>query len=276
MRFFQSLRLLVDAMLPDFLLSTCTIRAGTENGLHLLDTSEQNLACDEPTNALGARRAGERALVCPELAERLDSVERRGEVNADVFDNIHLVEADHRGKLREEFVVSVARVETDGQNGNFVSLSIDVDEMKFGLAAVAADRMIGRGVNMPALEVGGHVVVGETGVGRPVAVVFNVESRSISPVQKFTSNAAVVAVAEGGYVVERQAVVQREGDWGLLGSGLAEGVIGVDLAPVEGRLVSPIVLCAVGALCGVLIWVGLAGNQFRTLAIVVRRALRAC
>jgi hypothetical protein len=62
-------RLLVDSVLPDFLFCSSTVCAGTQNCLHLLNASEENLSGDEPTDTFVTGRASQTALVGPELVE---------------------------------------------------------------------------------------------------------------------------------------------------------------------------------------------------------------
>lgn len=81
---------------------------------------------------------------------------------------------------------------------------IDVDEVQFGFGAVAADRVVGGCVDVPAFEVGGLVVVGNAGVRGPVARVRDGESGAVTPVVEVASDGTVVV--EFGKVVERKAV----------------------------------------------------------------------
>lgn len=92
-----------------------------------------------------------------------------------------------------------------------MAFSVDMDEMEFGFAAVATDGMVGWGVDVPALEVNGLVVVGEAWVGGPVNVflrciliVCNGESRTVAPVVEVTGDATVVL--ESRHVVQSQSV----------------------------------------------------------------------
>jgi hypothetical protein len=108
-----------------------------------------------------------------------------------------------------------------------VARSVDVHEVELGFAAVAADRVVRGCVDVPALEVHGLVVVGETRVRGPVAVVGESEGRAVTPVVEVTGYIAQVIV-KAGHVVERETVAEGEGNRGLLGSDLTEAVFWID------------------------------------------------
>lgn len=216
--------LLVDAMLPDLLLGARAVGAGTEDGLHLGDAREQGLAGDEPADAFMAGGAGEAALVGPELVEVQDAVEGEAEVQGGLLLSARLVEADHGGQLGEELVVGVAGVEAEGEDGDLMTLGVDVDKVHLRLGAVAADGVVGRGVDVPADHVDRLVVVGERGVARVDALgVGDGEGRAVAPVEEVARH--VGRVVEDGAVVEGQTVTEAQGDGRLLGAGLAEGVV---------------------------------------------------
>ena len=67
--------------------------------------------------------------------------------------------------------------------------------MKLRFAAVAADGVVGGGVDMPPLEVHGRVVVGEAWVGCPVAVVCDGEGGPVAPVVEVAGDGACVGEA---------------------------------------------------------------------------------
>jgi len=87
--------LLVDAVLPDLLLRTRAVSARTKNSLHLLHTRVKDLPRHKPANALRARRARQATLVRPELAEVLDRLQRRREVDAGFDLAGRVAEGDH-------------------------------------------------------------------------------------------------------------------------------------------------------------------------------------
>jgi hypothetical protein len=62
---------LIDAVLPNLLLSSRAVCTRTKNRLHLIHASEQDLPCDEPSDALVARRRRQATLVRPKLVEIL-------------------------------------------------------------------------------------------------------------------------------------------------------------------------------------------------------------
>jgi hypothetical protein len=210
-------------MLPDLLLRPRRIRAGPKNSLHLRHSREHNLARHKPPNTLRARRARQTSLVGPELAEKLHRLQRSGVVDGRGLDNIHVAEVNHFGHLREKWGVEVAWIEADRHDGGLVARNINVYEMELGFAAVAADRVIRRCVDVPALEVHGNVVVCETRVRSPVAVVLDGEGGAVSPVVEVPAYVAEVVV-ESGNVVDCETVAEREGNGRLLGPGLAEAV----------------------------------------------------
>ena len=186
-------------MLPDLLLRPRRVSAGTKNSPHLINTSEDDLPGNKPANTLRARRAGQATLVRPELVEVKNALEQRCEVHGGRLLSTHLCVTDHRRQLIEESGVVVTRVETNGQDGGFVAGGVDVDKMELGFATVTTYRVIGWGVNVPALEVDGLVVVGEVWVGRPVNVFLccvlimcNGEGGTVTPVVEVTRDAAVV------------------------------------------------------------------------------------
>lgn len=192
--------LFVDAMLPDFLLSPCRVGACTQDILHLLDTSEQNLPSNEPSDALMARRAGQATLVSPELVEVLHRLHSEGEVHLDRFLDLHLIKPNHRRELLEKGAVEVTRVKTEGENRALMAFSIDVDKVHLGLATIASNRVISWGMDVPAFKIECCIVVSETGVRCPVSVVGECESGTIAPVEKVAGYRA--SIVEGWDVIE--------------------------------------------------------------------------
>ena len=193
-------------MLPDLLLRPRRVGASTKNSPHLVDTSEENLSGDEPADTLSARRAGQATLVGPELVEVENALKQRSKVHSTWLLNTHFCVADHGRQLLEEGRVVVTGIETNGHDGLFVASGVDVDEMELGFAAITTNGMISWGVNVPALEVDGLVVVGEAWVRCPInlslyygLLVSDSECGSVAPVVEVTGDAAVVL--ELGYMV---------------------------------------------------------------------------
>lgn len=198
------LELLVDAMLPDLLLSSCRIGTRRQDSLHLLDACEHDLPSNEPPNTLGARWAGQAALVRPELVEVLDALHGECEIHLESLFSLQVIETNHGRKLLEEGAVEVTRIQTEGENSAFMALAIYMDEVHFGLAAIAVDRVVGRGVDVPAFQIECLVVVRKAWMRCPIAVMSKRECRAIAPVEEVTRSFA--RVVEGWYVVERETV----------------------------------------------------------------------
>ena len=132
-------KLLVDAMLPHLLLSSCRVGARAQDSLHLLDTGEQNLSSNEPPDTFVAGWASQTALICPEFVEVLDALHGECEIHVKRLLDLHLIKTDHGRKLIEEGAVEVTRVQAEGEDGTLMTLGIDVDEVHLSLAAVASN-----------------------------------------------------------------------------------------------------------------------------------------
>ena len=96
---------------------------------------------------------------------------------------------------------------------------------------------------MPSFKIHSGVVIRKTRMRRPVAIVCDGEGRAITPIIEVTRYGAIVV--ELGHVVEREAVAEGQGNGRLLCSGLAEAIGRIDSSPIERRLISPVILCAV-------------------------------
>lgn len=59
----------IDLMIPDLLLCSRRKGAHTQDVLHLSIGNKHDVSRHEPSQALGARRAGEAAAICPEVIE---------------------------------------------------------------------------------------------------------------------------------------------------------------------------------------------------------------
>lgn len=105
-----------------------------------------------------------------------------------------------------------------------MTFSVNVHEMKLSAGAIVVYRMVSWGVDVPASKVDGLVVVGQRGVvGIDSLGVLHRKSRAVSPVPEVSHR--LVGIIESGDVVQREAVVEAERDWRLLGSRLAEFVL---------------------------------------------------
>lgn len=105
-----------------------------------------------------------------------------------------------------------------------MTLSVDVHEMQLGSGAVIVHRMVCWGVNVPAGQVDRLVIVGQRGVVSIDALgVLHGKSRTVSPIPEASHR--LVGIVESGDVIQREAVVEAERDWGLLGSSLAKFVV---------------------------------------------------
>jgi len=87
----------VDVVHPNGLDLPCTITRSFQNRPHLLHAREQVPACQEPPDALGARRSGQAALVSPELVESTCVVECQLQIQFQrLLHRRCLVPVDHR------------------------------------------------------------------------------------------------------------------------------------------------------------------------------------
>ena len=59
---------------------------------------------------------------------------------------------------------------------------VNMDEMKFGLAAIATDGVIGRRMDVPAFQKDCFVVVCNARMIGPVSIVCHSKSRSVAPI----------------------------------------------------------------------------------------------
>lgn len=90
-------------MQPNLLFRPRTKRTRPQQILHLPHTREQNVPRHKPSEPLLARRAGERPLIRPEVAEVGDLADGLHGVDGHVLDGGGVVKVDHRGRqLGEE------------------------------------------------------------------------------------------------------------------------------------------------------------------------------
>ncbi len=93
-----------------------------------------------------------------------------------------------------------------------MTFSVDVDEMHFGFAAIAADGVVGWGVDVPAFEVGGYVIpFHHRKAGVVVGGVAEGEGWTIAPVRPVAAYVAVIVV-EGWEMVEGKAIGGGQSD----------------------------------------------------------------
>lgn len=105
-----------------------------------------------------------------------------------------------------------------------MTLSVNVHEMQLSSGAVIVHRMVSRSVNVPAGQVNRLVVVCQRGVVSIDALgVLHGKSRTVSPIPEISHR--LVGIVESRDMVQREAVVEAERNWGLLGSSLAKFVL---------------------------------------------------
>jgi hypothetical protein len=261
---------------PNLLLRACTVSANPQNILHLRVANEQNLPGNEEPDSLTARRAGKTAPVSPHLAEIADLLQRHSRSRSAIDPRIKAVEVGearldgqgggllsahrHAGvvggqerRLAEEVgVAEDARVDADGEHGALGAVLVDVHEVQLGFGAVVLHAVVGGRVHVPADEVDGLVdavvVEGEVGGvevdgavdgGRAGgALRFGEgEGRAVAPVVVGALDRA--AVVKDWEVRGREALLEVQGDRGLLGADLAELEVGGEHAPVLTFVVGP-------------------------------------
>jgi hypothetical protein len=238
-------------VLPNHLLEAGRVGTGGEDGLHLGDADLEDAGGDEPADALVAGRGGQAALVGEEGVEAGDGLEGVAEVEGHGLLRLGIVPAvKGLGELGEEGVLDEVgnvdvegggaggrgrgerglfgwcRVDAETHHGLFVALGVHVDKVQLGVRADAVDDVVGGGVNVPAHEVDGLVVVRHGWVGRVVAVQGLVErkGRAVAPIAQGARG--VGAVVESRAVLAGQAVdLRAQGDGRLLCAGLAEFIV---------------------------------------------------
>jgi len=255
-------------MHPHLLLRPSTVRAHPQNILHLRIAHEKNVPRDEEPDPLAARRARQAAAVRPHLSEITSFAQRQSRRRSAVQANVSIVVvgealvgrrdggvafdsssgavgAGERRLGEEGRVAEDSRVDTNGQHGALGAVAVNMHEVQFGFGAVDLHTVVGGCVDMPADEVDGFVdaVVFE-GEVRGVEVDGAVdclrafgaagfgeaEGWAVAPVVELAGH--VACVVEAGEVGGTEALLEVERDWGLLGAGLAELVVGGEHAPV--------------------------------------------
>ena len=105
-----------------------------------------------------------------------------------------------------------------------MTLGVNVHEMQLSTRAIIVDRVVSRGVDVPAGQVDRFVVVGYRRVLSIYSlVVLHRESWTVSPIREVAHR--LVGIVESGDVVLRKPIVEAECDWGLFGPGLAKFVL---------------------------------------------------
>lgn len=171
-----------------------------------------------------AGRACQAALVGPELVEPRHTRQGFRQRQRDLG-GLRVVEPDEgRGELLYESIVGVAWIQHDGQHRLLVALGIDVHEMQLSAGAVVVNGVVSWGVDVPAGQVDGLVVVSQGRVVsvHPLGVLYG-KCRTVPPVPEISHR--LVGIVEGRDVVQRKPVVEAERDWRLLGSSLAKLVL---------------------------------------------------
>ena len=151
-------------MHPDLLLRPRRVAANTQDILHLLIAGVQHTPGNIEANALSARRASQATTVGPELAEHVDLAEQLADVEHGRGNGLGRLAVGDQGcgDALEESRLGVARVDADGEDGALAAGGGAEDEMQLGLGPVVLDCVVGRRVDVPALEIhrfGGHVAV---------------------------------------------------------------------------------------------------------------------
>lgn len=212
------------------------VRACGQNLLHLLITCEHHLSSDKPADyfaqksalaqgdlggvarsrtvqrgrqPLGGRltsfvtgRARQATLVRPEFVEPGHTRQRFWQGQRGLHLRCVVEPNKRRGKLVDERIVGVARIQHDCKHRLLVTLSINVHKMKLSAGAIVVDRVISWGVDMPAGQVNSLVIVGQRGeISIDSLSVLYRESRTITPVPEVSDR--LVGIIESGNVVLR-------------------------------------------------------------------------
>lgn len=204
--------------------------ANAEDLLHLCVACHQPLLGHEPADTLVAGRAGQAALVGPVLLEVVHlgegAIERH--LHGELLVGLVVVEQGRRELVEESGVLATVvhqGVQKEAQDGLFVALGIDVDEVKLSLAAVPVNLVVGRRVNVPAGHVEGLVANEHGGKGGVIVLgVVEVEGGSVTPVEVLTGPCTPVAGEAGGAGMIG-GIRAPEGNRRLLCPGLAELVV---------------------------------------------------
>lgn len=165
-------------------------------------------------------RTRQATLIRPEFVEPRDTRQRLWQGQRGLHLRCIVEPNERRGKLVDERIVGVAWVQHDCKYRLLVTLGVNVHKMKLSAGAVIVDRVVSWGVDMPAGQVNSLVIVGQRGeVSVDSLSVLYRESRTIAPVPEVSHR--LVGIVESGNVVLRQAVVEAERNWRLLGPSLA-------------------------------------------------------
>lgn len=103
-------------MQPNFLFRSGREGTRSQQILHLLDASEQNVSRKEPSHTFSAGRRRQTTLVGPEFLEVIDLTDGRIWVYVNVLDRARVVEMNCWGVLSEEGRLVAAGIEADGDN----------------------------------------------------------------------------------------------------------------------------------------------------------------
>ena len=212
-------------MHPDRLLLPSAVATSLQNGSHLLHAGEDVATRQEPPDRLCAWRSGQAALISPVLVEHVHIVECQLKVEVQRFFDLGFVPMNHRRrKLLKEGRVRLAGLDADAQDSRRVAFFVDVYKVKLGSSAVCSNSVVGWGMNMPAYEVDGSVVVSEARVLRIVAFfVRDCERRTEAGVVKVAFIRATVV--EGRLVRKCRAMFRRHIDWRLVSARVAHLIV---------------------------------------------------
>jgi hypothetical protein len=212
----------VDVVHPNGLDLPCTITRSFQNRPHLLHAREQVSACQEPPDALGARRSGQAALVSPELVESTCVVECQLQIQFQrLLHRRCLVPVDHRRReLLDESRVLKPRLHAYAQHCSGFALCVHMHKVEFSSGAARSYRVIGGCMYVPTSEVYGRVVVSHTGVAGVIAFfVRKRECRAKSPVVKVSLKGT--AVIEARFVGKGGTMLGHQMDGCLVSAGVA-------------------------------------------------------
>lgn len=147
-------------------------------------------------------RARQAALIRPEFVEPRHTRQRLWQGQRGLHLRCVVEPNQRRGKLVDERIVGVAWVQHDCKYRLLVTLGVNVYKMKLSVGAIVVDRVVSRGVNMPADKVDSLVIVGQRGeVSVDSLGVLYRESWAVTPVQEISHR--LVGIVESRNVVLR-------------------------------------------------------------------------
>lgn len=217
--------LLINPLQPDSLLNASRVRRHTHYPLHLLVADVQNLVRHEESNTLGARWNGQASHVSPEVIKMANLTQGQVDVLFDIGQLPGLIEANVPWPLGDKRGVGIPRrIDAYGQDTDIVTVSVGVHEVYLGHTAFPVDRVLARGVDMPAYHVGGDAVEGDAGkTCHRAFVILRRECRAVSPVEVIARD--VLRIVPELRPMERgEALSRGQADGRLLSAVLTEEV----------------------------------------------------